>query len=425
MPGKSGMLQGDVAALSHREPRRSEPMLAGSVLGHASARAPRASVHTGSENVTLTAGGRRSPRIGGSAAATTQSRLARTSAAPRVSGALSDITNVSAARALQAYGKIGKQSATGQATVAAPERALPMPPPVVAGSRTLSTQGTGDVQPHIPAPVAPPASSTDTNPFQGDGENPQSVHEYAAEIFGQLFRDEAAFLPRPNYMEAQTDINGKMRAILIDWLIEVHMKYRLRPETLFLTVNLIDRYLSRTHVMRKKLQLAGVVAMFIAAKFEEIHPPEVHDFVHITDNAYSKTDILQMECAMLTTLSFQIVIPTAAHFFERLQKANQCDEVHREIAEYLLELGLLDMRMLRYPPSHAVSAALLLSNELQGRRVVWPQNMVQYSRHTEQALRGCAEEYRELLEASPKAQLQAVQKKFSLPQRHSVARMNF
>jgi len=260
---------------------------------------------------------------------------------------------------------------------------------------------------------------------EGDVDNAQSVHEYAVEIYSQLFRDEAAFLPRPNYMESQTDINGKMRAILIDWLIEVHMKYRLRPETLFLTVNLIDRYLSRAHVMRKKLQLVGVVAMQIAAKFEEINPPEVHDFVHITDNAYTKDDVLVMECTMLTALNFQIVVPTATHFFERMQKANHCDDAHRELAEYLIELGLLDMRMLHYKPSHMVSAAVLLSNELLGKRPVWPQLMVQHSQYSEQVLRGCAEEYRELLEAAPKNQLQAVRKKFSVAQRQGVSRMTF
>jgi cyclin B len=259
----------------------------------------------------------------------------------------------------------------------------------------------------------------------GDVANAQSAHEYAAEIYSKLFREEASFLPKPNYMESQTDINGKMRAILFDWLIEVHMKYRLRPETLFLTVNLIDRYLSCAHVMRKRLQLVGVVAMFIAAKFEEINPPEVHDFVHITDNAYSKDDVLVMECTMLTTLNFQIVVPTATHFLERLQRVNRCDDAHREIAAYLIELGLLDMRMLRYSPSHIVSAALLLSNELLGKRPLWPPLMVQHSHHSEQALRACADEYRELLEAAPKNQLQAVRKKFSLPQRHGVARMTF
>merc|ERR1719265_868305 len=103
------------------------------------------------------------------------------------------------------------------------------------------------------------------------------------------------------------------------------MKYRLRPESLYLTINLIDRYLSKMPVLRKRLQLVGVVAMFIAAKFEEITPPELHDFVYITDNAYTKEDILVMECTMLSTLGFQIVVPTAAHFLDQLQKYNQCD----------------------------------------------------------------------------------------------------
>jgi len=430
MPGKSEMAKSEVAAVSHRELRRSEPMLA-SRLGDARGKFPRASMQSGSgsENVTAPNGARRSPRgvNAGAGKAMTQPRLTRTTAAARVSGALNDITNVSASRALQAYGKAAKQAGAGQATVSAP-----LAPPVAAfGNRPLTPRG-DEVQiplPQVVATVGQQASMLDASPFQGDGENPQLVHEYAADIFGQLFRDEAAQRQQTTwaYMEKQTDINGRMRAILIDWLIEVHMKYRLVPETLFLTVNLIDRYLSRTHVMRKKLQLVGVAAMFIAAKFEEIHPPEVQDFVHITDNAYKKDDVLTMELEMLTTLSFKIVVPTAAHFLDRLQRVNRCDEVHREVAEYLLELGLLDMQMLRFPPSHITSAALLLSNELMGRRgaEMWPQHMVQHSRHTEQVLRVCAEEYRELLNAAPKAQLQAVTKKFSMPQRQKVARMNF
>jgi len=128
---------------------------------------------------------------------------------------------------------------------------------------------------------------------------------------------------------------------------------------------------------------------------------------------------------MLTTLNFQIVVPTATHFFERLQRVNRCDDVHREVAAYLIELGILDMQMIRYSPSHIVSAALLLSNELLGKRPLWPQLMVQHSHHTEQGLRACADEFRELLEAAPKNQLQAVRKKFSLPQRHAVGRMTF
>jgi len=258
--------------------------------------------------------------------------------------------------------------------------------------------------------------------------NAQSVQEYAPEIQRRLFDDEAARLVQPDYMDSQADITPKMRTILVDWLVEVHNKYRLVPETLHLTINLIDRYLERATVMRRRLQLIGVSAMFIASKFEEINPPELHDWVYICDRAYTKDEILRMECTMLSTLSFQIVVPTAAHFFPFLEKANGCDSVHRETAQYLLELGLLDIRMLKYKPSLVVSAALLLSNELFRRSCLWPARMVQESHHTEEALGSCVEELRQLLQADRAGaggQLQAVHKKFAVPQRHGVSEMTF
>ena len=107
-------------------------------------------------------------------------------------------------------------------------------------------------------------------------------------------------------MEKQDDINDKMRSILIDWLIEVHLKFKLVPESLYLTVNLIDRYLEKEQVNRQKLQLVGVTAMLIACKYEEIYPPIVKDFVYITNNAYTKEEILEMERKMLQALDFNI-----------------------------------------------------------------------------------------------------------------------
>lgn len=82
-------------------------------------------------------------------------------------------------------------------------------------------------------------------------------------------------LPWAGYMRDQVDINEKMWAILIDWLVEVHLKFKLVPETLYLTINLIDRYLQSVNVNREKLQLVGVTAMLIASKYEEIYAPEV------------------------------------------------------------------------------------------------------------------------------------------------------
>jgi hypothetical protein len=111
-----------------------------------------------------------------------------------------------------------------------------------------------------------------------------------------------------------------MRAILVDWLIEVHMKFKLLPETLFLTVELIDRFLAVEDITRKKLQLVGVTAMFIASKYEEIYAPEVNDFVYITDKAYTKQEILDMEYLMLVSLNFNITYPSSLRFLERYTK---------------------------------------------------------------------------------------------------------
>lgn len=257
--------------------------------------------------------------------------------------------------------------------------------------------------------------------FDDDAEDIQRVSDYAPQIFAQLFRDEGLRRPRPDYMDGQPDINGKMRAILMDWLVEVHMKYRLRSETLFLAVNIIDRHLSVQTVVRKKLQLLGVVAMFIAAKYEEIDPPKATEFAYITDNTYTKKDILNMECTVLITLDFQIAKPTPVHFLERLQRANGCDSTHRALAQYALELALLDLRCLRHLPSVLVSAALLLSNELLGRRPAWPQIMAFHSRCPEASLRGCVEDLRELVDAARTTSLQAVRRKYQSAHNSSVA----
>ena len=137
----------------------------------------------------------------------------------------------------------------------------------------------------------------------GDLEDPQTCAEYAADIYHWLRASESDQgnnnVVSHTYMQRQEDINERMRSILIDWLVEVHLKFKLVPESLYLTVNLIDRYLDKEQVNRQKLQLVGVTAMLIACKYEEIYPPIVKDFVYITDNAYTKEEILEQERKML------------------------------------------------------------------------------------------------------------------------------
>lgn len=100
-------------------------------------------------------------------------------------------------------------------------------------------------------------------------------------------------------MDSQPEINEKMRAILIDWLIEVHQKFELNPETLYLTINIVDRYLAVTTTSRRQLQLVGMSAMLIASKYEEIWAPKVNDFVCISDRAYTHEQVLEWKNGFL------------------------------------------------------------------------------------------------------------------------------
>lgn len=132
------------------------------------------------------------------------------------------------------------------------------------------------------------------------------VSEYCAEIQQHMQASERETQPDPSYMKRQTQVNENVRAILVDWLINVHAKFKLLPETLFLTINLVDRYLSLVVVKKDQVQLVGVAALLIATKYEEIYPPTVKDFIYVTKNAFTRKQILEMERSMLFSLEFQI-----------------------------------------------------------------------------------------------------------------------
>jgi G2/mitotic-specific cyclin-B, other len=100
-----------------------------------------------------------------------------------------------------------------------------------------------------------------------------------------------------------------MRKILVDWLVDVHRKFKLRHETLFMAVNLIDRFMeAATEPMQKnKFQLFGVTCLFIASKYEEIYPPSLSDFVYVCADTYTADMVLEMEGIVLNQLGFNLV----------------------------------------------------------------------------------------------------------------------
>jgi len=105
--------------------------------------------------------------------------------------------------------------------------------------------------------------------------------------------------PSSHCLVNQHEVNERMRKVLVDWLIEVHLNFKLLPETLFIAIKLIDKYTEREQVSRKEFQLLGVTCLLIAAKYEEIYPPYIKDFIYVTDSAYTREQILEKELKVL------------------------------------------------------------------------------------------------------------------------------
>ncbi|XP_022059729.2 G2/mitotic-specific cyclin-B1 [Acanthochromis polyacanthus] len=193
-----------------------------------------------------------------------------------------------------------------------------------------------------------------------DHDNPMLCSDYVKDIYKYLRELEIEQNVRPTYLKGQ-EVTGNMRAILIDWLVQVNLKFRLLQETMYMTVGIIDRFLQDHPVPKKQLQLVGVTAMFLASKYEEMYPPEISDFAYVTDKAYTTAQIRDMEMTILRVLNFKLGRPLPLQFLRRASKIYEVTAEQHTLAKYLLELTMVDYEMAHFPPSLMASAALALT----------------------------------------------------------------
>jgi len=167
--------------------------------------------------------------------------------------------------------------------------------------------------------------------------------------------------PNPYYMDNQTEVQWSMRSVLMDWLVQVHHRFNLLPETLFLCVNYVDRFLSCKVVSLGKLQLVGATAIFVAAKYEEINCPSINEIVYMVDGGYSVEEILKAERFMLSMLQFELGWPGPMSFLRRISKADDYDLETRTLAKYFLEITIMDERFVGCVPSYTAAGAHCLA----------------------------------------------------------------
>ncbi|KAE8684473.1 Cyclin-B2-2 [Hibiscus syriacus] len=194
---------------------------------------------------------------------------------------------------------------------------------------------------------------------------------------------------------------------------KVHYKFELMEETLFLTVNLIDRFLAIKQIARKKLQLVGVTAMLLACKYEEVSVPVIEDLILISDKAYTRKEVLDMEKLMTNVLQFNLSVPTPYVFMRRFLKAAQSNKKLELLSYFLIELCLVEYEMLKFPPSLLAAAAIFTAQCRISGCKHWSKTSEWYTSYSEEQLMECSRMMIGFHQKAGTGKLTGVQRKYS------------
>lgn len=221
------------------------------------------------------------------------------------------------------------------------------------------------------------------DPDESSKNEPQMVTEYIKDICRHLLELENKYSIKPNFLQDH-ETSPRMRNVLVNWLAEVAVNFKLYIETFHLCVAIVDRYLQdNKSVGRSTLQLVGTSAMYIACKYEEMYLPELQDFVYICDDTFSARQILLTEMDILKKLDFSFGRPLSIHFLRRYNKLAQVKNEQHTLGKYILELSLMEYELSHIKPSIQAAAACCLSigilNEIMDLTKVWTPTMVHYT----------------------------------------------
>ncbi|KAJ8729134.1 hypothetical protein PYW08_000715 [Mythimna loreyi] len=266
-------------------------------------------------------------------------------------------------------------------------------------------------------PHKPPADVPDFD--QENWNDPFQVSNYAMDIFNYLKSRERLF-PIDDYLTRMKGITSWMRALLVDWMVEVQESFELNHETLYLAVKLVDLFLTRStktqpekdHLSKEELQLLGASALFIASKFDERIPPLVDDFLYICDGAYTLSQLLKMEMNILRVVDFDLGIPLSYRFLRRYARCARVSMPTLTLARFVLEQCLLEYGLLQYSDSKMAAAALYLALRMKSIGH-WTPTLQYYTGYAVKDILPIAIAQNATLHKKPKSAISTVRNKYS------------
>ncbi|XP_021299479.1 putative cyclin-B3-1 isoform X4 [Herrania umbratica] len=247
--------------------------------------------------------------------------------------------------------------------------------------------------------------------IDNDG-NPLEVAQYVDEIYQYYWITEAQNASLESYMSIQTDITPRMRGILVNWLIEVHLRFDLMQETLYLMVTLLDRFLSEVQIKKNDMQLVGLTTLLLASKYEDFWHPRVKDLISISAETYTSEQMLKMEKLILKKLKFRLNAPTPYVFMLRFIRAAQSDTKVEHLAFYLIELCLVEYEALKFKASLLCASAIYVARCTLQMTPSWTPLLCRYARYDVSEIRECAEMILRFQKAARSGQLKVTYEKY-------------
>ncbi|ELU17915.1 hypothetical protein CAPTEDRAFT_154359 [Capitella teleta] len=260
-----------------------------------------------------------------------------------------------------------------------------------------------------------PHKITDIDALDDD---PLNCPTYAKDIIKYLMKLEYKFRVPPRFLKKHPEISSTIRAILVDWLIQVQEHFKLLQETLHLSVSMIDIFIHKHGISLAKLQLLGITCFLIAAKYEERFHPSMKDLVTLTDNCYTVREVTKMEIVVLKAFNFELFFPTPFDFLARMLKVIGDPPPKLEpMARYLLDLSLPDVTLAHLAPSLKAAASVWHSITDSMDDDVWTPDLMYHSGYSEEVLQGCMQRYAKLLLRAEHSSLQGARSKYSSKRR--------
>ncbi|XP_019094225.1 PREDICTED: putative cyclin-B3-1 isoform X5 [Camelina sativa] len=254
-----------------------------------------------------------------------------------------------------------------------------------------------------------------------DESNQLEVAEYVDDIYQFYWIAEALSPALGYYLSAHTEVSPVTRGILINWLIEVHFKFDLMHETLYLTMNLLDRYLSQVPIRKNEMQLIGLTALLLASKYEDYWHPRIKDLISISAESYTRQQILGMERIMLKELKFRLNAPTPYVFMLRFLKAAQSNKKLEQLAFYLIELCLVEYEALKYKPSLLCASAIYVARCTLHMTPVWTPLLNKHTHYNVSQMKDSSDMILRFHKAAKTGKLRVTYEKYMNPGHSNVA----